>query len=65
MRNHCEAMSFIQVVSLEASRDSLLVRKKQGGQVGEKLMRLLEAVDAILVQSNMPELKDRRRAVAR
>ena len=65
MRNHCEAMSFIQVVSLEASRDSLVARKKQGGLVGEKLMRLLEAVDAVLVKPNMPELKDRRRAVAR
>ena len=50
---------------MESSRDSLVARKKQGGLVGEKLMRLLEAVDAILVKPNMPELKDRRRAVAR
>ena len=56
---------FVQVVSLESSTDSLGARKKQGGVVGERLMRLLESVDVILVQSNMPELKDRRRAVAR
>ena len=58
-------MSFVQVVSLESSRDSLGGRKKQGEMLGEKMMRLLESVDAIQVQSNMPELKDRRRALAR
>ena len=55
----------VQVVSLESSMDSLGARKKQGGMLGEKLMRLLESVDAILLQSTMPELKDRRRALAR
>ena len=60
-----DPISSVQVVSLEASRDGLVARKKQGRVVGERLMRLLESVDAILVQSNMPELKDRRRAVAR
>ena len=45
--------------------DSLGARKKQGGMLGEELMRLLESVDAIQLQSDMPELKDRRRALAR
>ena len=45
--------------------DSLSAKKKQGGVLGEKLMRLLESVDAILLQPNMPELKERRRALAR
>ena len=58
-------MSFVQVVSLESSMDSLGTRKKQGGMLGEELMRLLESVDAIQLQSDMPELKDRRRALAR
>ena len=58
-------MFFDQVVSLDSSVDSLGARKKQGGMLGEKLMRLLKSVDAIMLQSDMPELKERRRALAR
>ena len=42
-------MLFVQVVALEASRENLVARGKEGKVVGERLMKLLEAVDSILV----------------
>ena len=42
-------MLFVKVVALEASRENLVARSKEGKVVGERLMKLLEAVDSILV----------------
>ena len=38
---------------------------KEGKTMGEKLMRLLEEVDAIMVNPNLLELKERRKAIVR
>ena len=48
---------------MEAS--SLGSRLKEGKAMGEKLMRLLEEVDAIMVNPNLLELKERRKAIVR
>ena len=42
-------MLFVKVVALEASRENLVARSKEGKVLGERLMKLLEAVDSILV----------------
>ena len=44
---------------------TLITRLKDGRAMGEKLMRLLEEVDAIMVNPNLLELKERRRAIVR
>ena len=44
---------------------TMITRLKDGKTMGEKLMRLLEEVDAIMVNPNLLELKERRRAIVR
>ena len=44
---------------------TIITRLKDGKAMGEKLMRLLEEVDAIMVNPNLLELKERRRAIVR
>ena len=44
---------------------TMITRLKDGKAMGEKLMRLLEEVDAIMVNPNLLELKERRRAIVR
>ena len=44
---------------------TIITRLKEGKAMGEKLMRLLEEVDAIMVNPNLLELKERRRAIVR
>ena len=44
---------------------TMITRLKEGKAMGEKLMRLLEEVDAIMVNPNLLELKERRRAIVR
>ena len=44
---------------------TIITRLKEGKTMGEKLMRLLEEVDAIMVNPNLLELKERRRAIVR
>ena len=44
---------------------TIITRLKEGKAMGEKLMRLLEEVDAIMVNPNLFELKERRRAIVR
>ena len=44
---------------------TMITRLKEGKTMGEKLMRLLEEVDAIMVNPNLLELKERRRAIVR
>ena len=44
---------------------TIITRLKEGKAMGEKLMRLLEEVDAIMVNPNLLELKERRKAIVR
>ena len=44
---------------------TIITRLKEGKAMGEKLMRLLEEVDAIMVNPNLLEVKERRRAIVR
>ena len=44
---------------------TIITRLKEGKTMGEKLMRLLEEVDAIMVNPNLLELKERRKAIVR